>query len=100
MGSGKCLHDGETDFVDSVGEVIDFVGVVVVEDYSECTGCDTEGGVDKSLRRYRVESSVESGAPDCDRAWKDLIIPITVPRRPTRVPRVVMVAMMGRFCWR
>ena len=41
---GKCLHDGETDFVDSVGEVIDFVGVEVVEDYSESTGCDTEGG--------------------------------------------------------
>ena len=49
VGSGKSLHDGETDFVDSVCEVIDFVGVVVVEDYSESTGCDTEGGVDKSL---------------------------------------------------
>ena len=44
-----------------------------------------------------VESSVESGEPEADRAWNDLIIPSTVPRRPTRVPRVVRVAMMGRF---
>ena len=53
-----------------------------------------------SASEIPVDSSVESGAPDFERAWNDLIIPITVPRRPTRVPRVVMVATMGRFCWR
>ncbi len=47
-----------------------------------------------------MESSVESGEPEDARAWNDLIIPITVPRSPTRVPRVVSVAMMGRFCER
>ena len=46
----KCLHDGETDFVDCVGEVVDLVGVVVVGDNSESTGSNTEGGVDKSFR--------------------------------------------------
>ncbi len=50
MSSGKCLHDGETDLVDCVGEVVDLVGVEVVGDYSESTGGDTEGGVDKCLR--------------------------------------------------
>ncbi len=47
---GKRLNDRETDFVDCVSQVVDFVGVEVVRDYSECTGCDTEGGVDKCLR--------------------------------------------------
>ena len=46
----ECLYNRETDFVDSVGEVIDFVGVEVVRNYGESTGCDTEGSVDKSLR--------------------------------------------------
>ena len=46
----ECLYNRETDFVDSVGEVIDFVGVEVVGNYSECAGCDTEGSVDKCLR--------------------------------------------------
>ena len=50
VSSGESGYDRETDFVDSVGEVVDLVGVEVVRDYSECTGCDTEGGVDKSLR--------------------------------------------------
>ena len=50
MSGCESLYNRETDFVDSVGEVIDFVGVVVVEDYSESTGCDTEGGVHKCLR--------------------------------------------------
>ena len=45
VGSGESLDDGEADFVDSVGEVIDLVGVVVVRDNGEGTGGDTEGGV-------------------------------------------------------
>ena len=39
----------KTDFVDSVGEVVDLVGGEVVGDNGECTGSDTERGVHEGL---------------------------------------------------
>ena len=51
-----------------------------------------------SASEIPLESSAESGAPALPRAWNDLIIPTTVPNKPRRVPRVVIVAKIGRFC--
>ena len=43
------------------------------------------------------ESAAESAPPPAERAENERIIPTTVPRRPVRVPRVTIVAMIGRF---
>ena len=47
---GVGSYDGETDFVDSVSQVVDLIGEEVVGNYSECTGADTECGVHKGFR--------------------------------------------------
>ena len=49
MSGLECLNNREADFVDGVGEVIDLVCEEVVGDNGACTGCDTEGGIDKGL---------------------------------------------------
>ena len=44
-----------------------------------------------------TESAAESAPPPSPMAWNDLIIPVTVPRRPVKVPSVTIVAMIGKF---
>lgn len=50
VSSSKRLYNRETDLVDCVRKVVDFVCEEVVRNYSACTSCDTECSVDKCLR--------------------------------------------------
>ena len=44
-----------------------------------------------------ADRATESGAPAVAKAENALIIPITVPISPTRVPMGAKVAMIGKF---
>ena len=49
MRSGKCLNNRETYFVNSVSNVINFIGKEVIRDYSQSTSTDTERSIDKGF---------------------------------------------------
>ena len=50
VGSVESSYYCETYLVEAVGQLVDSIGKVVVEDYSEGGSCDTGCGIDKGLR--------------------------------------------------
>ena len=49
MGSCKSLHDGETNLIEAVSQLVNLVCIIVVGDNGQCTGQDTEGSINQSL---------------------------------------------------
>ena len=52
----------------------------------------------KKASEIPCDKAIESAPPPADNAANERIIPITVPSNPINVPKVVIVAIIGRFC--